>query len=306
MRFARFIRFFRHLSWMTLRETAIRVGQRRLTGLSAEMAYNAMLALFPAILAILTAIGLFEVVQAPIQQLGDRLGEVAPTEALFLIDEFIKEVSQSQNQGLFSISFVAAIWTASGAMSAAMTALDQIHQIPLDQVRPFWKSKLISIALTLGSILLLITASLLIVISDLTVQLVAEQIQGLARIILAVWRLLSWPIALGIVASAFAFIYRYGPSRWRHGTPILPGAMIAAVFWAVLSSLFRLYVTNFGNYNKAYGAVGTVIVLMLWLYLSSLVILVGDQLNATVGEAMEKKRTDASLEVSEVSQGRKN
>jgi membrane protein len=285
----RFLRFFRHLNWATLRKTFLRAGQRRLTGLSAEMAYNAMLALFPAILAILTAIGLFKSSASTFQHLARQLSEIAPKEAIFLIKGFTEEIAQSQNQGLFSLSFVVALWTASGAVSAAMTAFDQIHQIPPEQIRPFWKAKLISLGLTIGNILLLIVACFLVFISDWIVQMVAARSSFLQSELLAVWRLLSWPLALGMVASACAFIYRYGPSRWNQGTPIMPGAIVAALLWAIVSGLFRLYVSNFGNYNKVYGTVGTVIVLMLWLYMTSLVLLLGDQLNATVGEEMHQK-----------------
>ena len=300
MLFARFFRFFRYLNWKTVRKTIERAGQRRLSGLSSEMAYNAMLGLFPAILAIFTAIGLFKSSASTFQQLAGQLSEVAPKEALFLIEGFVQEISYSQNQGLFSLSFLAAIWASSGALSAAMAAFDQIHQIPPEQMRPFWKAKLISIGLTIGTILLLITASFLIFISDLIVQRVAAKTGGLESELLSVWRLLSWPLALTIVASAFAFLYRYGPSRWNHGTPIMPGAIVAAVSWAIVSGLFRLYVSNFSNYNKAYGAVGAVIVLMLWLYMTSLVLLIGDQLNATVWEEIQlKKRKKVMLKTSE-------
>jgi len=270
----------------------VRAGQRRLSGLSAEMAYNAMLGLFPAILAVLTAIGLFKSSAFTLQQLASQVSEVAPKEVLFLIKGFVQEVSQTKNQSLFSLSFFAAIWAFSGAVSAAMAALDQIHQIPAEKIRPFWKAKLISIVLTIGSIVLLITASFLVFISDLIIQIVASQSGDLRSEVLSLWRLFSWPVALAIVATAFGFIYRYGPSRWEHGTPIMPGAVIAAVSWAILSALFKLYVSNFGNYNKAYGAVGAVIVLMLWLYMSCLVLLIGDQLNATVGEAIREKRSN--------------
>lgn len=283
---SRFTRFFRHLNWVVLKKVFQQVNERRLMGLSAEMAYNAMLALFPAILAVLTAIGLFEPLQSTFQQLASQLGSVAPKEALSLIGGFTSEVTLSHNQGLFSLSFIAAIWAFSGAIGAAMTALDQIHQIPSEKIRPFWKSKLVSLGLTFGTILLLITASFLVFISDLVIQLVVREsgVEG----VLTLWRLLSWPTALGIVAAAFGFVYRYGPSCWYKGTPIMPGAIVAAVSWAIVSGLFKIYVANFGNYNKAYGVVGAVIVLMLWLYVSSLVLLIGDQLNATVGEAMQQ------------------
>lgn len=287
MRSLRFFRFFRYLSWATLKQVFQLAGQRRLTGLSAEMAYNAMLALFPAILALLTAIGLFNSPKSTFVDLAGQLSKVAPREALSLIQGFADAIAHSHNQGLFSISFVAAIWASSGAVSAAMAALDQIHQIPPEQVRPFWKAKLVSLGLTLGNIVLLITASFLVFISDLVVQVVVNE-SGLLELA-SVWRLFSWPLALGIVAAAFGFVYRYGPSQWVAGTPIMPGAAVAAVSWAIISGLFRLYVSNFGNYNKAYGAIGAVIVLMLWLYMTSLVLLIGDQLNVTVGEAMRQK-----------------
>lgn len=289
MRFPRFIRFFRHLNWATLKLAFQRAGEQRLPGLAAEMAYNAMLSLFPTILAVLTAIGLFASLRFTVKDIANQVSQVAPQEALFLIQGFVQTVSRSHNEGLFSLSFIVALWTASAAQSAAMAALDEINQIPLQQRRPFWKAKLVSIGLTIGTILLLIVAAFLMFISDLIVQAVASQSGNLQSGLLKLWRLLTWPAGLAIIASAFAFVYRYGPSRWKKGTPILPGAILAAVSWAILSSLFRLYVTNFANYNAAYGAVGTFIVLMLWLNLSSLVMLFGGQLNVTVGESMRKK-----------------
>ncbi|MEW6497614.1 MAG: YihY/virulence factor BrkB family protein [Cyanobacteriota bacterium] len=291
---ARFIRFFRYLNLVTLRRAFSRAIKRRLMGLSAEMAYNAMLALFPAILAVLTALGLFEdSLQETFRNIARQLGEVAPDLAVELIREFVKEISRTKSSGLFSLSFVLAIWVFSGALSAAMAALDQIHKVPPEQARPFWKAKLISLGLTIGSIVLLVTASFLVFISGWLVEIVTQQ-SGVS-LLLTIWRLLSWPLALGIVAIAFAFIYRFGPSRWRHGTPLMPGAMLAAIFWAIISALFRLYVANFGNYNKVYGAVGAVIVLLLWLHMSSLVLLLGDQLNVTVGESMQQAKMQDHL-----------
>ncbi|HEY9741743.1 MAG TPA: YihY/virulence factor BrkB family protein [Coleofasciculaceae cyanobacterium] len=290
---ARFFRFFRYLNLGTLRKTFARAIQRRLMGLSAEMAYNAMLALFPAILAILTAIGLFEEsLQATFRNLANQISEVAPDQAMALIRDFATGIQLTKNTGLFSVSFIVAIWAASGALSAAMNALDQIHEIPPEETRPFWKAKLISLGLTIGSILLLVIASFLVFISDWIVQIVVHE-SG-ASVLLSLWRLLTWPLALAIIATSSAFIYRFGPSRWSHGTPLMPGAVLAAISWAILSGLFRLYVANFGNYNKVYGAVGAVIVLLLWLYMTSLVLLLGDQLNVTVGEAMRKARAKAA------------
>ncbi len=289
MRPTTFWRFFRHLNWQTLRQVIDCAGKQRLPGLSAEMAYNAMLGMFPAILAVLTAIGLFESLRSTLHDLASQLSQVAPDEVQILIRTFVNGISQSRNRSLFSLSFIAALWASSGALSAAMTAFDHILQLPPEKTRPFWKAKLVALALTIGTIVLLVAASFLVFISDLLVKHIASQSGFLGTGLLSTWRLLSWPSALSIVSAAFAFIYRYGPSYWQPGTPIWPGAVLAAISWATISGLFRFYVSHFGDYNRAYGAVGAVIVLLLWLYLSSLVLLVGNLLNVIVGTAMQNK-----------------
>lgn len=288
----RFIRFFRHLSFKTIRQTIRAAAEQRLPGLAAEMAYNAIMSLFPAILAVLTAIGLFRPLKVTFEAITSQLSEVVPTDALWLIQGFADAVSGSRDRGLFSLSFVLALWLASGALSAAMTALDQIHRIPRQQVRPFWKARLIALGLTIGTILLLLSALSLMFVSDIVVHNVAQYSGFLQLKLLRLWRLLTLPLVLAIMSLTFGFIYRYGPSRWNPGQPIMPGAVLAAVFWAILSNLFRLYVRDFGNYNQVYGTVGAVIVLMLWLYLSALVLLIGDQLNVTVGAAMQERKAE--------------
>lgn len=282
------MRFFRHLNFKVLKEIVTNVGKRRLLGLSSEIAYNAILSLFPAILAILTAIGLLEEgLQNIFKDLAQQISKVAPEDALNLITEFARnEIANSKNGSLFSLSFLAALWTSSGAISTAMTALDQIQQTSSANIRPFWKAKLVSLGLTVGTIILLLIACLLVFISGELLNFVVDNSAGYLNFLLYLWNLMRWPLALVIVASAFGFIYRYGPSNWKEGTPIMPGAIFAAICWAFVSNLFRIYVANFGNYNKAYGAVGTVIVLMLWLYMTAAVILIGNQLNVTVGESM--------------------
>jgi membrane protein len=293
---SRFVRFFRHLTWRNLKRTVARTMERRLLGLASEIAFNAILSLFPAILALVTAIGLFaESLQDTFKQLAVQLSQIAPEEALILIRDFATtEIANSKNSGLFSLSFAIAIWTASGAVSTAMTALDQIHQVPPDKIRPFWKAKLISLGLTVGTMLLLVLASFLVFISDLFLAMAVRENNSLI-FLFDIWELLRWPLALSIVAFAFGFVYRYGPSIWNPGTPMMPGATLASLFWAILSALFRLYVANFGNYNKVYGAVGAVIVLMLWLWMSAFVLLVGDQLNVTVGEDMRSRKSATFL-----------
>ena len=285
---SRFIKFLRHFNLKTIIQTVANVSKRRLLGLASEIAYNAILSLFPAILAILTAIGLLEEgLQEIFKDLAEQLSRIAPKDALDLITEFASnEIANSKNGGLFSLSFIAALWTSSGAIGTAMTALDQIQQTSPDNIRPFWKAKLVSLGLTIGSMILLLIACLLVFISGELLNFIVDNSAGYLDFLSHLWDLMRIPLALAIVASAFGFIYRFGPSHWKKGTPIMPGAIFAAVCWAFVSNLFRIYVANFGNYNKAYGAVGTVIVLMLWLYMTAAVILIGNQLNVTVAESM--------------------
>ncbi|MCU0524213.1 MAG: YihY/virulence factor BrkB family protein [Elainella sp. Prado103] len=292
----RFWRFFCYLTPKTVWKTSVAVAEQRLPGLAAEMAYNAMLSLFPAMLAVLTAIGLFRPLKVTFEALAGRVSEVMPSDALWLMQGFADAVSTGRDRGLFSFSFVFALWTASGAMTAAMTALDHIHCIPRNQVRPFWQARLIAVGLTIGAILLLLSALSLIFVGEIAVQNLSQVNLGLGIEALRLWRWLTLPLVLMIMSVTFGFIYRYGPSHWNPGQPIMPGALLAAVFWAIISNLFRLYVRHFGNYNQVYGTVGAVIVLMLWLYLSSLVLLIGDQLNVTVGEIMQRDRQRRAFE----------
>ncbi|WP_448562762.1 YihY/virulence factor BrkB family protein [Trichothermofontia sp.] len=297
MRLSGFFHLLGYYAWPILTRTIRAVPKRRLSGLAAEVAYNAMLALFPAILAVLTTISFSRSAQGMLERLASRLGQVAPVEVLFLIQRFAEEVMRTDGHRLFSISFIAAIWIASSAIGAVMNALDLIQQTPPVQRRPYWHRKLVSLGLTIGTLIMLVVASFLVFISDLLVRLLATRSCLLdlrhdcpaSLWILTGWRLLSWPLALGIVALTVALIYRLGPSRRLVQTPIAPGAVLAALSWAGLSALFRLYVSQYGTYNKVYGAVGAVIVLLLWLYLSALVILIGHQLNVTIGAVIRER-----------------
>jgi membrane protein len=294
---ARFLLFFGYLTPKVLSKTLINGFRNRLPGLASEMAYSAILSLFPALLVVLTAIGLLSAstdvgasTEATFLRLMSQLSEAAPPDALALISAVLNDLARGSSQSLFSLSFIAATWTASATLSVAMLALDRVYKTPRRWLRPFWRARLIAIALTITTVILLILASFLVFVSDFMVRWVALQSGGeLALGLLTVWQLFTWPLALSIVALLAAFIYRCGPSRWPAGTPIMPGAMLAALLWAGVSALFRLYVFHFGNYNRIYGAVGAVIILLLWLYLSSLALLLGAQLNMTVGEAMRSR-----------------
>lgn len=315
MRNTRFVRFFGHLNWSAIQEIVVRSGQQRLPGLSAEIAFNSVLAMFPAIVVLLTVVGMVGSSQQTLTSLSAQLVKYAPQEVLEIIDSFVRELSPASSQGLLSISFVVAIWVASGAVSSTMSALDQIHQVPRPLLRPFWQAKLVSLGLTVGTIILLVAASLMVFVTDLAVRLFVTQgdqlVENLARrsnlmepSVLTLWSRLSLPIALSMVTLAFAFIYRFGPSRRLRGTPLLPGAMLATLFWALFSGIFRLYVANFGNYNRVYGAVGAIVVLLLWLQLGALTMLIGAQLNVTIGARMRWSQLQRERSLADIAQHR--
>jgi len=285
----RFLQFFKYLNLKTLLTVIRRAGQHRLPGLSAEIAYNAIFALFPAALAILSAIGLFEISEFSFRSLIHQVSQVIPDQAVILIQGSLRYLKTRSNQRLFSLSFLAALWVSSSVTGSAMAALDQIYRTPRNQVRPFWQAKLVALGLALGTFLLLVVALLIIFISDITVRIVADSSGRFSPSLFHAWHLMSLPIALSIVALALGFIYRYGTSRWQQGTPIMPGAILAALLWAMLSGLLRFYVSHVGNFNQVYGAIGAVIILLLWLYLSAFAMLLGGLVNSVVGEAMQKK-----------------
>lgn len=191
------------------------------------------------------------------------------------------------------VALLATVWKIlSGPVILAIFAttlalIYQIRQFPINPDRPLDKLKYIGFVVSIAFILLFLIDRFLDYINYLIDNHDLHSTVG--SFLSNIWGIISLPVSLGIVATAFAFTYRFGPSRWISGTPLIPGAILAALCWAIVSNLFRMYVANFGNYNKVYGAVGAVIVLMLWLYISSLVMLLGYQLNIVVGEMIKKE-----------------
>lgn len=257
MKLTRWYDYCRYLNFSLLWQILQEIGRQGLVGLAAQMAYNNLLALFPTIIAVLTAIGALNIEQHKVDYLSQQLLLFAPEQVLNLIRGFIRQVRIPQGEQVFSISFAIALWLASGAVGTAMVAMDRIYQIPEREQRPFWQAKLISILLTLGTISLLFIASFLIFISDWLLRFILAKANIFSLEILSLWNYIRWTAALIILAATFATIYRYGVSRWQARTPLIPGAVFSALLWALISRLFRLYVSNFGNYNLTYGTLGT-------------------------------------------------
>lgn len=283
----RFFHFFRYLNFKTLRQLLQGIAHRRLPGLAAEMAYSNALAMFPAMIGLVTVIGTLKISPDRIDSITQEWLQVAPPEVINLIEGFLKQIQLPNGEEVFSISFAITIWVASGAISVAMAAMDQIHQTPFRYRRPYWKARLIAILLTVGTLAALLGASFLVFISDLIIDFLKQYATFPQTGFWQAWSTLRWLFAFVILVIGFSILYRFGPSQWQVGIPLFPGAIVGALLWATISQGFRLYLAYFGSrLNLTYGTLTAGILLLLWLNLSSLALLIGAQLNVTVGHAM--------------------
>ncbi len=243
---------------------------------SAGVGFYAMLALFPALAALVSLYGLVadpDQAAQQIENLMPDLGEGAGE----LITEQVQAVAGA-GQGALSlglaISILAALWTASSGMNGLMEALTLAHNE--EETRGFVKRRAIALALTLVGILIVALAIASIIVAPLVVGAL-----GLGGVGEWAVRILRWPVLAAFLVLALSVVYRYAPNRqepqWRW---VSTGAIIATLLWIVASIAFSIYVQNFGNYNETYGALGGMIVLLLWLFLSSFVILLGAEINS--------------------------
>ena len=253
-----------------------------ISGLAAELSYRFFLALFPFFI-LLGALGGFIATATssgdPTQRLMDQIGDALPADARSILQDQVRGVLDSRSGGLLSIGIIGAIWAASGAMKALIKALNRVYHVP--ETRPFWKSTSLTLAMTLaGSICILGSFALLVATqafgSDIAGALGAG---GAFELTVAVVR---WPIVIVLVMLAVGLIYWLAPNIEVPFRLVSPGAVTFTVVWLITAIAFGVYVANFGSYNKTYGTLGGVVVLLTWLYLSNLMLLLGAEINATL------------------------
>jgi membrane protein len=207
------------------------------------------------------------------------LDGVAPPEVLAIIREQIVKISQGDSGGIMTFGVVAALWSSSSALVALIDSLN--HAYDVEESRPWWKQRLTAILLTIGVAVFIIISVTLVVAGPELAGLVADRV-GLGSAFEWTWKILQWPLVFALVASAIGLIYYFGPDVEQDFVWLTPGSLVATLLWLLASLAFRFYVVNFGSYNETYGAIGGVMVLMLWLYLSALVIIVGAEMNAEI------------------------
>jgi membrane protein len=255
-------------------------------GLAAQLAYYLILALFPFILVLVSLMGTFGSEELASEVLG-YFRQVMPEEAYKIIETFTGNIisGDAKAPGLLSFGILFTIWAASGAFAALMNALNRAYDV--QETRPFWKVRGIAILMTLGLSVLILVGVLLLVLGPQIGATIAN-VFGLGDLFLLVWDIARWPVALLFMVFTVALLYYFAPDVDQPFRWITPGGLIGVLLWVLASVAFNFYVSNFGSYNKTYGSIGAVIVLLLYLYISSLTILFGATLNATLVRMKEE------------------
>ena len=250
-------------------------------GLAAQLSYYFFLALFPAILFLLALASFF-----PLQSLTDDLsrvlGPVVSPEVLKLIQDQMQRLGNADSGGLLTFGVLGALWSSSAALVSIVSALNRAYDI--EESRPWWKVRLLAMGLTVG-LAVFILAALTLVLAGPSMATYLDERLGMGSALKWTWLILQWPVALALVATALGLLFYFGPDADQDWVWISPGAVFGSVLWLLVSLATKVYVANFSDYNAAYGSVGAVMVVLLWLYVSSIAILVGAELNAEIEHA---------------------
>jgi len=274
-------------------------------GRSAQLAYYFLLALFPLLLFLTALLGYFAGEDSELRtDLFRYLATVLPGEASDLISTTIKDVTEGSGGGKLSFGILAALWAASNGMGAIIESLNIAYDVK--ESRPWWKSRLMAIVLTIALAVLIISALILVLYGHKIAEFVAGSF-GFGDFFTTSWKILQWPLVLAFVLLAFGLIYYLAPNvhdqKWQWVTP---GAVVGVVLWLLVSFGFRTYLHFFNSYSATYGSLGAVIILMLWFYLTGAAILVGGELNAEIEHEMAKAGAPDAKEKGEKSPGQKS
>lgn len=267
------------IGWYALaRRTVGEVVADNCLGLAAQLAYYFFLALFPALLFLVALLSF-----VPVENLMDTivasLARVAPGDVLGIIQDQIITIAQDDAGGLLTFGMIGTIWSSSSGVTAIIDSLNQAYDI--QEGRPWWKVRLVALGLTVALAGFIVVSTVLVVAGPAIGRQAAEWL-GLGEAFTLTWMIVQWPVVFLLIVTAIALVFYYAPDAEQEWTWITPGSVVATVLWLLVSLGFKVYVANFGAYNATYGAIGGVIVLLLWFYMSAFAILVGAELNAEI------------------------
>jgi len=265
------------------KELVVRIKKVDVTGLGSQLAFFFLLSLFPLLLSLITLLPYLNLDES---QVFLFIREYAPENVYQLIKGTLDEILENRNGGLLSIGLLATIWSASKGMNALTKALNRSYFV--EETRSFIVSRGMSVVFTIALIGVLLVALLLPVFGQQIGMLLFSYF-GLEEGFLKLWNSLRWIVPPVLIFLVFTAIYWIVPNMKIRLKSAFPGALFATIGWIVTSLAFSYYVGSYGNYSKTYGSIGAIIVLMLWLYFSAIILMLGGQLNAVMTERKQEK-----------------
>jgi membrane protein len=249
-----------------------------LTDWAAALTYYGILSIFPALVAIVSILGLIG--HSATQPLLDNLQSFAPGPARDILANALRGLAHTRSGAgiVFAVGLVGALWSASGYVGGFMKAANRIWDVP--EGRPFWWTIPLRVGVTLLLLVLLAASAVMVVVTGPLADRVGKLI-GTGSAAVTAWDIAKWPVLILVVALMLSILYHAAPNvrhprfRW-----ITPGAILAVLVWIGASALFGLYVAKFGSYNKTYGSLGAIIIFLVWLWLTNVAVLLGAELNA--------------------------
>ena len=269
----------------TLKRTVREFQDDGLTDWAAALTYYGVLAIFPALIALVAILGI--VGASATDPLTDNLADIAPGPANEIITGAIDEIAASRNTAgvAFVVGLLGALWAASGYVGAFSRASNVIYEI--EEGRPFWKLRPLQVAITFALIVLLAALSLAVVVSGPIAEEVGNLV-GAGDTAVLIWEIAKWPLIAAVVIGIFAVLYFAAPNVRQPGFRwITPGGVLALVLWLLASAAFALYVSSFASYNATYGSIAGIIVFLVWLWISNIALLLGAELNAELERQRE-------------------
>jgi membrane protein len=273
--------------WPTIKRTAKEFQEDNLSDWAAALTYYGLLSLFPALIAMVSLIGIFGDPKSTTESLTEIISEIGPASAAETFEGPIKSITESSGTAGIALilGLLASLWSASGYTGAFMRASNIIYETP--EGRPFWKLRPLQLLVTLAMIVLVTLLAVSLVLTGPVVEAVAGPL-GIGSTAVDVWNIAKWPVMALVFLLLIAVLYYASPNVKMRGFKwVTPGALVAIVVWIVASALFALYVSNFSSYNKTYGTLGGLIALLVWFWISNLAILFGHQLNAERERSLE-------------------
>jgi membrane protein len=266
--------------WPTLKRTAQEFQEDNLTDWAATLTYYGLLAIFPALIALVSIVGLIGDPASTTNTLTDIVNRIGPDSAASTFAGPIRQVTDSRSTAGFALvlGILVALWSASGYLGAFIRASNVIYETR--EGRPFWKLRPLQMALTLVVVVLLALIALGVVLTGPIVSAIADPI-GVSGTAVSIWNIGKWFVVALLFVGMIGLIYYASPNVKQRGFKwVTPGGLVALVVWLLASAGFALYVSQFGSYNKTYGSLAGIVIVLIWMWITNVAILFGHELNA--------------------------